>query len=172
MLLPDFPVRLDCMWDLINRLLKIHRRYCILCHSAHFCCKVGTSPPKRVLGKDIYNLTIAVFIYPWDIKGGNIKIFDGCTHVFLQIYFLRKKQLNTSEMLIRQISIKLGAILKFSTLYRILSIFLIRSMFFFQIQHYRNEFDKSWRLQKESLSALSKDVPGYVLAKTKPSLMQ
>lgn len=36
-------------------------------------------------------------------------------HIFLEIYFLRKKaSLNISEMLIRRTSIKLGAILKFA----------------------------------------------------------
>lgn len=95
-----------------------------------FYCKVGTSPPKRFLGKDIYSSTIAVFILPWEIKGGNVKIFDGCTHVFLEICFLKKKHLNTSKMFIRQTSIKLGTILKLATLCKMLAVFLICSTFF------------------------------------------
>lgn len=47
---------------------------------------------------------------------------------FLKYTSLEKQHLNTSEMLIRETSIKLGAILKFATLNRIFAIFLI---FFF-----------------------------------------
>ena len=71
----------------------------------------------------------------------------------------------------RPSSIKLGAVLVSATLCRMLAVFLTGSMFF-QIQCYRNDFHESQSLQKERLSALSKNVPASGLAKSKPRLMQ
>lgn len=90
---------------------------------------------------------------------------------FLKSIFLERSISNTVEMLMRPTSIKLGATHVFATLCRMLAVFLISSMFF-QIQCYENNFHESRSLQKERRSALSKDVPGSSLAKTKPSLMQ
>lgn len=83
----------------------------------------------------------------------------------------RSISVNTVEMLMRPTSTKLGAMLVFATLCRMLAVFLICSMVF-QIQCYRNDLHESQNLPKERLGALSKDAPGSGLAKIKPSLMQ
>lgn len=73
---------------------------------------------------------MAIFIKPWEIKVEMLKYLMAVHMFFLKYISLEKEHSNTSEMLIRQTSLKLGVIPKSATLCRMLAIFLISSTLF------------------------------------------